>query len=252
VGALGEPFQARETIQGFGILKPHGYPGDFEIIDRICMGYRATAPHLSGWDEYFRTRAAARAVRNRRDYFRSILEEILSVRPGRSLEVLSVGCGPARECAEVLRSTEAPLHIDLLDRDANALGRARELHREGDPRAAFLHGNAFRIRSAKRYDLIWSAGLFDYLDDPAFQTLAARLHGLIAAGGRLAIGNFDPSNPTRDYMEFGHWYLHHRSENSLMELSRGLPGSRNGAKVWVEREMEGVNSFLHIDGSASR
>lgn len=54
------------TMQGFALAKPHGYAGDFEIIDRIYRLHTADQPHLKKWDIYFHAQAAPTAVRNRK------------------------------------------------------------------------------------------------------------------------------------------------------------------------------------------
>ena len=41
------------TIQGFVYNKPHGYAGDFEVIDRIYNYHIAEPKHLSKWDTFF-------------------------------------------------------------------------------------------------------------------------------------------------------------------------------------------------------
>jgi hypothetical protein len=51
------------------------------------------------------------------------------------------------------------------------------------------------------YDLVYSAGLFDYLKDRAARAAGARLAGALAPGGSAVIGNFDVANPTRSLME---------------------------------------------------
>src|SRR5688572_16120098 len=64
IETFGDAF-SKETMQGFAFQKPHGYAGDFEIIDRIYQRYVSNKPHLTKWDEYWQNQAAADAVRNR-------------------------------------------------------------------------------------------------------------------------------------------------------------------------------------------
>ena len=71
---LGEAFTV-ETMQGFAFHKPHGYAGDYEIIDRIYKRYISNKIHLSKWDIYWQGHAAAHAVRNRVQYFCQLLEK---------------------------------------------------------------------------------------------------------------------------------------------------------------------------------
>jgi hypothetical protein len=85
------------------------------------------------------------------------------------------------------------------------------------------------------------AGLFDYLDDRTFRVLLEKLLRLVAPGG-VVIGNFSKANPTRAYMEFGEWFLHHRDADDL----RLLASSVEADDVTVTQEPAGVNLFLNI------
>jgi SAM-dependent methyltransferase len=241
---LGRPFNTTETMQGFGILKPHGYAGDFEIIDRIYTRWVSPDPDLARWDEYFHHHKATSAVRNRKQYFLSLLERV-SKRSRSPLRVLSVGCGPARECREWLEQRDG-VRFDLLDRDRRALDYAMRLNRGHEDEIRPIRGNAFRFRPDERYHLIWAAGLFDYLDDVAFRRLARHLFRLLRPGGLLTIGNFGPKNPSRDYMEFGHWLLRHRSQEQLYDLATDGERTTTDENVCVDREPEDINLFLHL------
>ena len=66
--AFGEAFSL-DTMQGFVVGKPHGYAGDFEIIDRIYRQWLSEHPSLVQWDRFFHWQLAAKAVRNRKSYF---------------------------------------------------------------------------------------------------------------------------------------------------------------------------------------
>lgn len=71
---LGEAFTV-ETMQGFVFQKPHGYAGDYEIIDRVYTRYISDKAHLSKWDIYAQEHACAHAVRNRMQYLSQLLEK---------------------------------------------------------------------------------------------------------------------------------------------------------------------------------
>ena len=94
--------------------------------------------------------------------------------------------------------------------------------------------------------LIYSAGLFDYLSDRSFAALLGALYEAAAPGGQLLIGNVDVSNPTRYFMEyFAEWFLIHRSRSQLLDMARHLRPAPAVARV--ESEPLGVNLFLCLD-----
>ena len=94
-----------------------------------------------------------------------------------------------------------------------------------------------------RYDLIWSAGLFDYLSDRAVVYLLKRLRCSLAEGGHLIVGNFSKEHESRAYMEVvGDWLLYHRSVGDLLELGRR--GGFERSALRVVQEPTGTNLFL--------
>lgn len=242
--AFGDAMSAG-TLQGFVCVKPHGYAGDFEIIDRIYRQHVSTDPKLTRWDRYFHTHAGPKAVRNRKDYFHGLLEQKLRMQDDRPLEVLVVGSGPGRDLREFLTAhPDARVNFECLDIDPRAIAHARELNREFADRVTFRQQNALRFRPSKTYDLVWAAGLFDYFSDRLFQMLVRRLIGAVAPGGELVIGNFSTANPSRAYMEFGEWHLQHRTAEALQELALGCGVTPDAVRVGSEPE--GVNLFLHL------
>ena len=49
-GGIGDAVTSTKTMQGFVWLKPHGYAGDFEIIDRIYQQWISPDHRLAKWD----------------------------------------------------------------------------------------------------------------------------------------------------------------------------------------------------------
>lgn len=238
------PTLTRETMQGFSYLKPHGYAGDFEIIDRIYACWRAGDPALVRWDDYFHAQSAPRAVRNRKLYFARLASEVRPSAGG--ARILNVGCGPGRDVDEYLTQHPATdVRIDSIDMDPNAItfaSRVCALHPE---RTRFHRVNALRFKPLGQYDVIWSAGLLDYFSDDTFQIFLRRYYRALTPGGVLVIGNFGPGNSSKAYMELvGEWHLRHRSKALLIERARsaGIAAS----KVCVDQEPEGVNLFLRV------
>ena len=59
-----------DCMIGFAFQKPHGYAGDFEVINRIYDERISENKDLSKWDEYYHQLDAPMAVRNRKKYFK--------------------------------------------------------------------------------------------------------------------------------------------------------------------------------------
>lgn len=242
--SLPDVYITKDTMQGYALLKPHGYSGDFVIIERIYQGWLSPNPHLVNWDRFFHAQEAPRAIINRKKYFLDILGSL--EKKGGKRDVLNIGCGPSQDIIEFLSKGESHIFFECVDYDKDAIEYSHNKIKEKGflSHIEFHRENAFKFRLSKQYDLIWSAGLFDYLDEKTFKMLLTRQLAFIKAGGELVVGNFSLNNPTRDYMECGNWFLHHRSEDDLIKMASecGVPQD----KIVVKSESLGVNLFLHI------
>lgn len=235
------------TMQAEALESKYGYSGDFEIIDHIYTRRTSPEPHLRHWDLFFHAQAAPVAVRNRKAYFRQLMEEHLAAaRAGEVLDVLDVACGPCRDLREFfLERPDAAVAVDCVDMDARAIDHARGLCAPWLDRITFHHRNILKHRPARPYDLVWSAGLFDYVSDRLFIHLLGALLAAVKPGGELVVGNFSDHNPSRDYMEiFGRWKLRHRSQETLLAFA--ARAGADLARTEVRWEAGGVNHFLHI------
>ena len=234
------------TMQAEALERKYGYSGDFEIIDHIYTRRICTDPKLRLWDLYFHAQAAPVAVRNRKAYFQQLMTDHLAARSDGALDLLNVASGPCRDLREFfLDQPDACVTVDCVDMDAHAIEYGSRLCAPWLDRISFHHGNVLKHVPARAYDLVWSAGLFDYLSDRYFVHLLSALLRVVKPGGEVVIGNFSDFNPSRDYMEvFGDWNLRHRSQETLRALA--AQAGATPEQVQVMWEPEGVNYFLHI------
>jgi SAM-dependent methyltransferase len=241
------------TLQGRAFAQPCGYAGDFETIDHIYRQAVSDDPRYSRWDRYFHAQAAPRAVRNRKEYFKTLVRRTENRASG-PVHVLNLGSGPCRDVLEYFDDhPESRVCFTCVDQDSDAIGFARSLCGDHGPRVGFTQANALRFRSSRRFDLVWSGGVMDYLDDRIAKMFLRRALTLVAPGGEVAIGNFSMDNPSQDYMEVvGRWYLHHRSQAELFQLA--IDAGAEPHNIRTGMEVEGVNLFLHLlnDRSPSR
>ncbi len=241
--ACGPAFEP-DTMQGFAWRKPLGYAGDFVTIDKFHTNARHPDPVLGRWDAFSQAQPGAAAVRNRARYLWRLVEG-LEEEYGRPIRVLNVACGPCRDVLGYYEGhPDSDTRFDCIDLDSRALDHAREICGAQDGRVTYECADARRYDGAARYDLIWSAGLFDYFPAEVFSNVLRHLGGLLAPGGRIVLGNFCSTDPNRAYMDVLDWHLHRRSASVLRRLAEaaGFPSDA----VRVEREPLGVNLFLHV------
>jgi SAM-dependent methyltransferase len=232
-------FHRIDSLAGFCYLQPHGYAGDFELIERLYTRYVSKDSSIARWDRFAQEQPAANAVRNRKKYFIDLMQS------GPYKQVLNLASGHCRDLKEFFDTCpDSGVSIDCVELDKDAIAYAQSLL-AGNPRVSFINQNVLRFRSNKRYDLIWSAGLFDYFNDKIFISVLSRLLLHLNKGGELVIGNFSDTNPNRAFMEVAmNWHLHHRSEGQLKKLA--IEAGATHHILQVCRESEGVNLFLHI------
>ena len=232
------------TLQGFTFLKPHGYAGDYEIIDLIYRQHISSDSRYANWDRYYHYLTASRAVRNRKSYFHGLLDCHYSRK--QPLHVLKIASGPGRSMYEWLsKHPDADIQFDCIDIDPAAIAYATDLNHAFLDRITISQKNVMKFRTQKRYDLIWAAGIFDYFNDAAFRYLLKRLLPALESDGEIVIGNFSTDNPSRPGMEMvGDWYLQHRTRDILFSLAKEC--GIHGADVEIGSEPEGINLFMHV------
>lgn len=238
------PFLA-ETVHGHAYRKPMGYAGDFLLIDKIYTRHTTNHSHYKKWDRYFHSLEATHAVRNRKEFFKQQMLAKLAARNA-SLNILNVASGPARDLSELYQLIDpSKLKTTCVDIDARAISYASELCKDYINRITFANKNILRFSPEEKFDVIWSAGLFDYFEEKIFVLALKKFLSWLKPGGEIIVGNFSEENSSRGYMEvFGEWNLIHRSKEELIRLSM-LAGAKEG-NIVVDQEPLGVNLFLKI------
>jgi len=240
-----EPILNENTLIGHGFVKPFGYPGDFTLIDKIYSFDINHDNRFKNWDLFFQNQPGAAAVRNRKDFFIEYCRK-LALRK-KNAKVLILGSGPASDVYEFLSNFSGgnDISIDLIDFDQSAIDFSRKKNADFDPQISYNKINALRYNSYKLYDLIWSAGLFDYFKDKHFTFLIRKYINCLDDDGEMVISNFSTKNPTKRLMEvLSDWYLNLRTESDLFRIASDA--NVNKELVSVEKEPLGINLFLKI------
>ena len=242
---LFKPYLTEDSMMGLTFLKPRGYAGDFELIDKIYWKWKSPkTKSFHKWDDYYHSRAGAIAVRNRKEYLKTQLSHLNSGKE--NPRVLDLACGPCSDIYEFLSThPRSNIEFDCLDMDKDAIEYASGMCDNYYGQINFINKNALRYKTDKKYNLIWSAGLFDYFSDKIFIRLISRMYSLLDKNGEVVIGNFSPQNSARGLMEVSlQWFLHHRDEQDLKTLA--IKAGVDESKIKIGSEETGVNLFLHL------
>ena len=245
--------------------KPYGYAGDHEMMEMIHRNMPeggslfARAMHLllvSQWP--------AESVRNRIAHLQVVLTEEVArvVRTGRRARILNLGCGPAREVREFMERSALSDHADftLLDFNESTISLTGEKLNEVKRRAGRSTGIEMRQKSVHQilraavarktsstatesYDLIYCAGLFDYLADTTCKALVKMFESWLRPGGLVTVANMHDAKPFRNFIEFIlDWHLLYRDTRAMWTFCP--PEALDRAAVIAEPTM--VNLFLQV------
>lgn len=224
----------QEPIVRRARTKPRGYAGDAVLIDHFYDF--DTVPVAGGsaraLSETLVTFPAAESVRWRRDHLARTIDEVAESRPGAS--VVSIACGHLREAGFSRAVTSGRLgHLYAMDQDAASLAVVdSEYGRYGViPVQASVRDILTGRTRFENADLIYSAGLYDYLEDRVATRLTARLFSMLAPGGRLVIANFAPWLDDIGFMEtFMDWTLIYRDAGDMARLAGEIAPHEIGAR----------------------
>jgi len=230
--------------------KPHGYAGDYKIIEDIYQNEPRTSGFARLYDNYFMMSSISVAVRNRKEDFRRYLQKFVRSRKGQKIRILNIGSGPARELFDLFSSlTEedaANITVDCLDNDQRSLDYARKLMYKR-PEVNFMKENAVRLALKKdisaaipcTYDCIYSTGLFDYFDDRITARLLSNLRLLLNKNGQMMISDVRDkySNPSVHFMEWvGDWNLIYREDERFRRLFVDAGFSKENLSIGYEQQ----------------
>jgi extracellular factor (EF) 3-hydroxypalmitic acid methyl ester biosynthesis protein len=244
--------------------KPLGYAGDYEMVNMILRdpleGSSLFSKIVNSW---FLSQGPAQAHRNRIAYLtKVILQETRRVaysgeRPAR---ILNLGCGPAGEVQNFMGLDEIcdNTHFVLLDFNDETLQHTTQVLEDIKGRYSrqtkidVVKKSVHQVLKEEikpglcqqRYDLIYCAGVFDYLSDRICKRLMDIFYAVLEPGGFLVATNIDASNPSRYGMEYLlDWHLIHRSSMQLKALA---PDRAVSKSVAVKSDETGVNIYLEV------
>jgi extracellular factor (EF) 3-hydroxypalmitic acid methyl ester biosynthesis protein len=223
-GILSVVHQDAFTSRAFS--KPRGYAGDAVMMDYIYGREENWAnPPMSEIGNrvfgYTTSAAASAGVRARREFIANMLDD--SLQRNSSQDVLAVASGHLREAsmsaAVRRRRFRSFLAIDA-DRDSLEVVNDSYGHLGIETEVSDIRKLIVGKSNLGQFDLIYSTGLYDYLNEKISQRLTFHLFSSLRSGGRLVIANFLPSIPDVGYMEACmDWFLIYRNRIDMMAMT---------------------------------
>jgi extracellular factor (EF) 3-hydroxypalmitic acid methyl ester biosynthesis protein len=208
--------------------RPRGYAGDAVLIDMIYFPQETDLSSTSsiGQQVYrFNTNTPlSRTLRKRMKLTSDYIDNFTKEHP--QANILSVASGHCRELqySSSIKNGEIARFV-ALDNDETSLEFMRkqygDLKIEPAPLAVsdIVKGKA----ELGKFDLIYSAGLYDYLSNRFAQRLTKQLYDMLTPGGKLMLVNIASKYNEIGYLEsYMNWAMIGRNERQTLELATEL------------------------------
>ena len=219
-----------DPYTGRAFHKPRGYAGDAEIMDYLYYRNPPAGASSLGQQLFAITTMLPNSlsIADRRHRVAQLIDNAADARH-RPVRVLAVASGHLRE-AELSTAIRrgAVREIVALDQDLRSLEVVQRDYSRLPIKCA--PQSIQRLLTPRpdlgKFDVIYSAGMFNYLPDPLAWRLFSFMFDLLSPGGTLMAANFLPGNANRAYMEsFMDWRIIMRDETQMMQLVSELPAA---------------------------
>lgn len=224
--------------------KPRGHAGDAVLIDYMygvahAEHELAQATPVGRWIyNYTSNTLAPRAVRRRMHIIAELIDRVCIER--RQARILSIASGHVRELlfSHAVRAG-AVEEVVAFDQDARSLAEAEAA--TGSSALKVMHGSMARLIAGHYdfgdFDLVYSAGLFDYVEERAAKRLVKTMFDMLKPGGMLLVGNFLNDIDDIGYMEsFMGWNLVFRTREQIVSLADGIEEGLGALRYFEESE----------------
>lgn len=231
-----QEYLLQDPFTQWSFQKPLGYSGDATLLD---IAYKhpnvdkiiSSASSL-GREIYAYTSDADSSVacRERLEILAKYVDEASAKHA--DAEILSVACGHMRE-SELAKAldTGGLKRWVALDQDPQSIAMVAQTCPADivKPLQGSVSGLLRRSYKLGSFDLIYAAGLYDYLTKPLGVKLLKRCWEMVKPGGVLLFANFSDEIKTDGYMEsFMDWPLILRNESGMRDIAIEAVGSDGG------------------------
>jgi extracellular factor (EF) 3-hydroxypalmitic acid methyl ester biosynthesis protein len=242
--------------------KPLGYAGDYEMVNMMMRDpFEGGSMFAKLVNRIFLSTPPVVAHQYRIDYLTQqlVAEAQRAAVCRRALRVYNLGCGPALEIQRFVANSDLSnwTEFSLLDFSDETLAHANRVLGEIKTRCQRstkiqtvrksvqqVLKDAGKPSAAPKYDMIYCAGLFDYLTDQVCRRLMNYFFDLLAPGGLLIATNVSAPNPSINWMEYVlDWYLVYRTAAQFRNVA---PDRAPADSVSVQAIGTGVNIALEV------
>lgn len=260
------PYFKTAEIARRAFEKPRGYAGDYEMMNQIYRsGFEGDDLFGKILHYYIANENSSNSVKYRKPYFMGHIRKTLEGKGIR--KILSIASGPSVEFQEIVREWDqkdlSRIEMTLFDLDKEALEHAQSMivktsiETEKQPQVNYINASVKQFlmdthestEHRETYDLIYSGGLFDYIDNLTATALVRRFYDYLNPGGTLVIGNFTKNNTTKAFCHLlVNWTLIHKTEQEILNWAQDLEDT----KKHLDFDDERINAFLVVRRNETR
>ena len=187
----------------YSFLKPRGYPGDYEIIEKMYNQKPISSKLGFYLDNYFAKTDYVQAVRDRKNKMKIILCKFINNFPKdlTCIRILNLACGSCREIRELVSEsflTNRQIIFTLVDQEVDALKFASKklCKPPTNFKFAFIKSDILQFfrnlvgsKEIPKQDLIYSIGLADYLPNSVLIPMVRHSYNLLTKNGCFVIAH---------------------------------------------------------------
>jgi extracellular factor (EF) 3-hydroxypalmitic acid methyl ester biosynthesis protein len=245
--------------------KPLGYAGDYEMVNMMVREpYAGNSLFAKMLNFIFLSTPPVEAHRDRLTYLTQMLQNetarSYALHKGRGVRIFNLGCGPAKEIQDFLahHHVSNQARFELLDFNEETLAYTSQILNHGKREHQRNTGFKFIKKSVQqvlkeaakladhpeKFDIVYCAGLFDYLTDNVCAKLLELFYEMTAPGGLVMATNVADSNPSQNWMEYMlDWHLIYRNVSQFRAL---VPKKVRPDMVTVRAVGTGVNIVVEM------
>ncbi len=245
--------------------KPLGYAGDYEMVSMMVRDPHEGKTLFAKILNYiFLSTPPVEAHRNRLTYLTKMLRDetlrIRTLRKNQPVRIFNLGCGPAKEIQDFLaqHAISDYTHFSLLDFNEETLAstggvlenckrkhnRLTRVEMKKKSVQQILKDAPKMQSNPEKFDIVYCAGLFDYLTDNVCARLLEVFYDMAAPGGLVVATNVADTNPSQGWMDYMlDWHLIYRSTSQFEEM---IPKKAPRDMSTVRAVGTGVNIVLEI------
>lgn len=250
-------FLYQSTVFKRGFEKPHGYPGDYQMLEIVYNNVEVSDGIGKYIDRYGLNVPYSTAIRLRKDMMRDILYDFINRSTAPALKIMNLASGACRDIREMLErpiTYQGKVDIICIDQDDRAINYSHETLSALDSGNVDIHlvkGNilkldALDVRQENGFDMIYSIGIADYLQERMLRKIFHDSYEMLKPGGKLVVAYKDKDRHKPVALNwYGDWYFVPRNEEELIGLIHDAVGKEN-VSIEIERENSGVIFFAVI------